>query len=84
MSDRTVHAASPTLGLEIVRYDKAGKWFVEFSEGGRCSRSVRGAALEALSIARQGGWVQLGLPGGSAFDRLYRNHLYRRNEESDQ
>lgn len=75
--DRTVHAwyytdteGLPEYLVEVVRYDQAGKWFVEWSTG-RKQVTVR----EAVAAAKEGmrhhlGKATLGLQGGSTFDRM--------------
>jgi|HubBroStandDraft_3_1064219.scaffolds.fasta_scaffold200313_3 hypothetical protein len=72
-SDRVVHASFP--GYEVVRYDRAGKWFVEPTEKGFVARhalSVREAVAVALQGVERGGVVHLGRVGGSTFDRIVR------------
>lgn len=73
--DRTVHAQA-TNGDELVRYDRAGKWFLEWSGGRR-----RVLFAEAVALAsRPGMQVHLGKPGGAAFDRYVSAVLLRRIE----
>ena len=68
MSDRRIHARGAD-GSEIVRYDKAGKWYWEKEGTRRTPLSI----LEAVRASRLSGMtVYLGLPGGSRFDHLYR------------
>lgn len=63
--DRTVHASNGA--REIVRYDRAGKWYVELKGLPRIPVTLAQAAKEARSY----GWVHHpGLPGGARFDRL--------------
>jgi hypothetical protein len=63
-ADRTVHART-AVGDEIVRYDRAGKWFIEYA-GSRRQITL----AEAVGIATwPGATVFTGLPGGGAFDR---------------
>ena len=50
-------------GDEIVRYDKAGKWYLEMGRHGRIRLNVRKAA----ELAAEGEWIP-GLPGGRRFD----------------
>jgi hypothetical protein len=69
--DRTVHASCDSLGLDLVRYDKAGKWYIEPRAKLTPRRHVR--IRQAAEIARywrgsEGGSIYLGKPGGSAFD----------------
>jgi hypothetical protein len=71
MSDRMIHAAAGE--MEIVRYNRAGKWYVEYSSPRmRPSRhvGVNEAARLAVELERDGrGCIYLGVSGGSAFDR---------------
>ena len=76
MSDRTVHARYET--KEIVRYDRAGKWFLESTAPMVSCRplTVREAAWLAVEGTRESsGVLILGLSGGRAFDRLARDLL---------
>ena len=70
MSDRTVHASY--LNMEIVRYDRSSKWYLEPTIPGlpRQHVSVRQAAANARYGLENGGGFNPGLPGGKAFDRL--------------
>ncbi len=68
MSDRTVHAV--VQGMEVVRYDRAGRWY-----GESLATTQRGALTltQAVAPAKQpGARVLLGLPGGGAFDARMR------------
>lgn len=71
MSDRTVHATLAN-GDEIVRYDRAGKWYIEYAanwEGrGRKPLTLAAAASLAAGNAR---WYS-GRSGGSQFDAKVR------------
>lgn len=67
MSDRQIHATLRD-GREVVRYDRAGKWFVE-GQHGRRAVSVLEAAQTAIQYA---GEIHYGLPGGSRFDSAVR------------
>lgn len=76
-ADRTVHAtynADPEClekyRVEIVRYDNAGKWFIEYAEGRKHLTVTAAAAWARHGMAKFGGSVVLGLHGGSTFDRL--------------
>jgi hypothetical protein len=51
--ERIVHAKTAD-GTEIVRYDKAGKWYAEPSEGKRRSISLSEAVDLALSSGSSG------------------------------
>lgn len=76
--DRTVHASDARGGIEIVRYNRAGKWYCEIKENvGRVGLpaerqhiGVRQAAEQAKSLESRGGTIFIGRPGGQAFDRL--------------
>lgn len=70
VSDRRVHGRS-TDGAEIVRYDRAGRWFIEHPDRGRKRVTVNQAAQAAAN-----GTTFPGLPGGLLFD-------YRVNEFSN-
>lgn len=68
--DRTVHATiheSDAL-YEVVRYSRAGKWYIESLVMPRRSVTVEAAAQ--FAHAGPGVRIHLGLPGGGAFDRL--------------
>jgi hypothetical protein len=71
-TDRMVHASYD--GMEIVRYDRSGKYYLEPTDGGKRQRVK---IAEAVAQARWGienanGKVRLGLPGGERFDHLWR------------
>lgn len=73
MADRRVHAENHHTGWQIVRYERAGKWFFEPPHG-TGARSlpvkVRVAAYEAAKWRKTGtGIVHYDLRGGLAFDR---------------
>lgn len=72
MSDRTVHATNAAIRYEVVRYDRAGKWYLE-EPGRRRPLTLLEAVKEAEWIDYCNGDVRLGLPGGGAFDRLYKS-----------
>lgn len=61
-TDRTVHGITPT-GGEVVRYDRAGKWYLEYPSGQRNPVSL----IEAVTVAWAGA-PRLDLPGGGRFD----------------
>lgn len=76
--DRMVHAERGD--EKIVRYDRAGKWYIEYEPANlRPCRRVRvdHAALRAVQLLREGEGttVNLGLPGGSVFDRYFQKYL---------
>ena len=64
--DRTVHGHTMN-GHEIVRYDRAGKWYVEPQDDKRLAVTV----IHAASLAALGDFTP-GLPGGKRFDALVR------------
>ena len=67
--DRTVHAAYD--GIEIVRYNRAGRWYAEPTDGGkRTQLTIRKAAQLAVQGEQTGqGTIRFHLPGGDAFER---------------
>jgi hypothetical protein len=75
MEDRRVHARLHR--GEIVRYDRAGKWFVEMPENWgrrglpaeRIPVTIEEAAERARAWRDAGGFVFAGVPGGAAFDK---------------
>ena len=54
---------------EVVRYDRASKWAVEW-DGGRHTATFGAAVEAAKAIRADGGEVFYGLPGGNRFDGL--------------
>lgn len=71
MNDRIVHGYTAD-GGEVVRYDRAGKWYIEYS-GSRRHVGVREAAREADRAT-------LGLFGGGRFDALVEALRQRRDD----
>lgn len=69
-SDRTVHAQMR--GEQLARYDRTGKWYIESLDSKRRQVSIAGAVAAAESMVFNGGRVYLGQPGGTTFDRKYR------------
>lgn len=69
--DRTVHARFTT-GLEVVRYDRAGRWYFE-KEGEKCQRVTiqQAVTLVRRGLAEREPTVEVfpGRRGGGAFDR---------------
>lgn len=64
--DRTIHAYGPG-GAEVVRYDRAGKWYREMAGLPRVPLRIEDAVYQATCA----GWVwNAGLPGGKRFDAL--------------
>ncbi len=74
-SDRTIHAEGGE--RQIVRYDRAGVWCLEY-EPANMRPSRRVGVNEAVRLAVEienegpGGYIYVGLPGGSMFDRKVR------------
>ena len=67
MSDRTVHAEHD--GQQIVRYDRAGKWYVEQENAGLvAARRIAVNTAARLAASWPDHAVRLGLPGGRTFD----------------
>ena len=72
-NDRRVHAVSADGKTQIVRYDRQGRWFMEFDDGKRERiRDLRKAVAMAMILKAGGGEVHLGRPGGRHFDAKYR------------
>lgn len=69
-SDRCVHATGE--GLEVVRYDITGKWYVEGPDGFRRKLTVQQAATTACELAEGGGRIHFNKPGGLSFDAKVR------------
>lgn len=69
---RIIHALSKDGEEQIVRYQKAGKYWIEFIPPKFRSAeevSIKQAVLRALFLKGEGGRIFFGRPGGSAFDR---------------
>lgn len=66
-SDRRIHGYSQS-GGEIVRYERAGKWYLEYRDS-RLPCTVEDAALFATA---EGAQAFLGVAGGTRFDSLVR------------
>jgi hypothetical protein len=73
-ADRTVHAACGE--WQVVRYDRAGRWFVEYDPPRMrpaTPLSVRQAARLAVRMeAESGGYIYEGRGGGRIFDARVR------------
>jgi hypothetical protein len=68
LDDRRVYAECAN--FDIVRYERAGKWYVESKIADkRIHIGVADAALRSLSAETLGGEIHLGLPGGRTFDQ---------------
>lgn len=71
MDIRRVHAFNGDKTLELVRYDRAGKWYIEPTEP-RLPRqrvTLDEAVEEAACWWSNGGSPVCGVPGGSTFER---------------
>ena len=63
-NDRRVHGRAAD-GTEVVRYDRAGKWWIEDADGSRRPLSLAGA----VDVMRQPQSIWYpGVLGGRAFD----------------
>jgi hypothetical protein len=85
MSDRTVHAkmGQPGFEIELVRYDRQGRWYVETWTGRVWHRdrvaTVHDAAQAALDMEDKGGTIHEGRPGGKQFDSKVAGARQRRS-----
>ena len=73
---RTVHARHDC-GEEVVRYNRAGKWFIELvppapSAPLRKRVGIGEAVCRARELLEQGGEVFFGRPGGQSFDARFK------------
>lgn len=76
MDDRSVHArSSGAIVVEVVRYDRGGKWYLESSSFRRVLITLAVACERAASIYEQGGEVMFDLPGGNRFDLEVRRRI---------
>lgn len=73
MGDRTVHASYP--GMQIVRYNRAGKWYLEPTQLslGRQAITIAEAVETAIWGEGHGGTIHFGRPGGARFDAMVRS-----------
>jgi hypothetical protein len=67
--DRTVHATTRD-GWEIVRYDRASKWYIEHPVRRQRFAVPLGTAVHHAT--EEGATTYLGRPGGKRFDRKVR------------
>jgi hypothetical protein len=77
LSDRTVHAELDGVG-QVVRYDRAGKWYYEPPVGRRRALTIKQAVDKAAEMVSCGGKVYLKRPGGSTFDAFVARKGIRR------
>jgi hypothetical protein len=76
--DRRVHARYR--GMDVVRYDRAGKWYLEPTDSRLRRQWVKlGDAVNAAvwGVENLNGVVLYGLSGGAAFDKQVREALGR-------
>lgn len=71
-ADRTTHASSKDGSVAVVRYDKAGRWWLERSDGTRAPLRLATAVTEAIVLEADGGTIHFGRHGGSQFDNKVR------------
>lgn len=76
MPDRRVHAVLPD-GTEVVRYDRAGKWYLE-KQGTQYRKVLVQDAARKASVPGAG--VTFDLPGGKQFDSIVRKRRAARAE----
>ena len=73
-TNRIVFATDPT-GWEIVRYDRAGKWFAERPQRRKRMTVQEAAKTAAMWRRSRSGEITFGLPGGSRFYFLVKREL---------
>lgn len=76
--DRRVHASNTVDGVDVVRYNSLGRWFLEPTDTAlpRQRVTVVQAAKYAAWVTKEGrGKVVTGVLGGSRFDYLYCRYL---------
>lgn len=86
MNDRRVHASA--MGEEIVRYERAGKWYIELVPPSldaplRQQVPIREAVIRALELLEQGGTIHFDVPGGNRFDARVRAVRYQESRPSE-
>lgn len=70
-SNRTVHAVTYK-GVEIVRYDREGKWYLEWPASAMIPARHIGIAEAARTAVEHGCCIHFDQPGGTVFDRKVR------------
>ena len=70
LPDRRIHARYD--GFELVRYDRAGKWFVEGAQKRRAVKLSEAVTVAVGWLKVPGGEVIFGLHGGTSFDAKVR------------
>lgn len=70
--DRVVHAESADGKVQVVRYDRQGRWYTESADSLGTVRmrlvTVHDAATQAVAMEQQGGRIFERQPGGKQFD----------------
>lgn len=74
--DRKIHAVRVGVG-ELVRYDRAGRWYWE-PHGGKRERLTLGEAVERALWCMQAGRVVFNQQGGATFDARVRKAVASR------
>lgn len=70
--DRRIHCTLAN-GAEIVRYDRSGKWYLEYPESAmKPRRQLRVGEAARMAARATGAKVWMDLPGGGRFDQLVR------------
>lgn len=72
MTDRRVHCTIGDGLGEIVRYDRAGRWYYEHYNGLRFRISLNDAVAYAAIVRPDVNWHE-GVPGGRIFDARVRS-----------
>lgn len=78
-SDRRVHIRLSD-GREIVRYDRAGKWYIEYPPRGDGARYALRFADAVSWASMPDAEVFTGLSGGGAFDRAVKDLVAARQQ----
>jgi len=77
MADRTVHGFTDG-GAPIVRYERAGKWYVEY--GGVRKPWRDSVTVDEAARCAAAGQALPGLKGGGRFDLLVKRNKERSND----
>lgn len=65
------HVTEEGCVVEVVRYDRQGRWFLEWNQPPNQRtrlKSVADAASQAIALEDKGGEIFPGRPGGKQFD----------------
>lgn len=75
MEDRRVHVASDE--FEVVRYERAGKWYIEPTDPGgkRQHVNIDQAVDFAYHLMHENSRVLLNVPGGALFEKRLRDRI---------